>query len=216
MAKAVQDFIPIEEIRDGVVVLKSGEMRALLLASSVNFELKSADEQEAIIMQYQNFLNSLDFPIQMFIQSRKLDIRPYIGVLEARLKEQLNDLIKIQTREYIEFIKNVTEQTNVMTKSFFIVVPFVPAMFGNKTNSGEDQSLFGKLFPGKKSSLEAGKEQLAKFEESRSQLEQRKSIVASGLARIGIRTISLGTEELVELFYKIFNPGDQNIPVIQK
>jgi hypothetical protein len=214
MPKAVQEFIPIEEIRDGVVILKSGQMRAILLASSVNFELKSADEQEAIIMQYQNFLNSLDFPIQMFIQSRKLDIRPYLTILEARLKEQLNDLIKIQTREYIEFIKNVTEQTNVMTKSFFIVVPFVPAMFGGKTDSGEKQGILSSLFASKKTGAAAGKEEMEKFEENRSQLEQRKSIVTQGLARIGIRTISLGTEELVELFYKIFNPGDQNIPTV--
>ncbi|HEY4515451.1 MAG TPA: hypothetical protein VJJ22_04860 [Candidatus Paceibacterota bacterium] len=216
MPKPVQDFIPIEEIRDGVVILKSGQMRAILLASSVNFELKSSDEQEAIIMQYQNFLNSLDFPIQLFIQSRKLDIRPYITLLESRLKEQLNDLIKIQTREYIEFIKNVTDETNVMTKSFFVVVPFVPSMFGGKSESGESKGILASLFGKKKTGIEAGKQKMADFEESRSQLEQRKSIVVQGLSRIGIRTVSLGTEELVELFYKIFNPGDQNVPIIEK
>ena len=102
MSISVQDYIPIREIRDGVVILKTGEIRSILLVSSINFELKSHDEQLAILSGYQNFLNSLDFSIQLFIQSRKLDVRPYISVLEAREKEQLNDLIKIQTREYIE------------------------------------------------------------------------------------------------------------------
>lgn len=212
MAKAVQEFIPIEEIRDGIVVLKSGHLRVVMLASSVNFDLKSQDEQEAIILQYQNFLNSLDFPVQFFIQSRRLDIRPYVALLENRLKDQTGDLIKIQTREYIDFIKNVTEKTNIMSKTFFIVVPFAPAILSESKKSG----FLGNLLGGKKTSAEAAKADFERFEENRSQIEQRKSIVVQGLARIGIRTVALGTEELVELFYKIFNPGDQNVPIISK
>ncbi|HEY4504937.1 MAG TPA: hypothetical protein VJI73_04170 [Candidatus Paceibacterota bacterium] len=206
MARAVQDFVPIEEIREGVVMLKSGQMRMVLLASSVNFDLKSEDEQEAIILQYQNFLNSLDFPIQFFIESRKLDIRPYVTMVENRLKEQLNELIKVQTREYIEFIKNVTEKTNIMSKTFFIVVPLASsAMTGSREN------FFSSLFKSKKAT-QLAKENFERFEENRSQLEQRRSVVVQGLARLGIRTVMLGTEELVELYYKIFNPGDANIP----
>ena len=124
MAGRVQDFIPIDKIRDGVVVLKTGELRSILLVSSINFELKSRDEQLAILAGYQNFLNSLDFSIQLFVQSRKLDIRPYITMLESRQREQLNDLIKMQTREYTEFIRSVTEQTNVIAKNFFVVVQY--------------------------------------------------------------------------------------------
>mgnify|MGYP001610877877 CR=1 FL=1 len=214
MPRAVQEFIPIEEIRDGVIILKSGQLRSVLLASSVNFDLKSADEQEAIIMQYQNFLNSLDFPVQFFIQSRRLDIRPYIAILENRLREQTNDLIKIQTREYIEFIKNVTDQTNIMSKTFFIVVPFIPAVFGDSKKSAG--GIISSLFTSKKKGSEKVKADFERFEENRSQIEQRKTIVMQGLARIGIRTVTLGTEELVELFYKIFNPGDQNIPMVSK
>lgn len=210
MAKAVQEFIPIQEIRDGVVVLKNGHLRIILLASSVNFDLKSADEQEAIVLQYQNFLNSLDFPVQFFIQSRRLDIRPYVALLEGRLKEQINDLIKIQTREYVEFIKNVTEQTNIMSKAFFVVIPFVPPIFQENKKKG----FLSGIIPSGSKGAALAKEDFERFEENRSQIEQRKSIVSQGLARIGIRTVSLGTEELVELFYKIFNPGDQNIPAI--
>src|SRR3989344_5103127 len=123
-SKATQEFVPIKEIRDGIVVLKDGSMRAVLLASSVNFALKSADEQQAIILQFQNFLNSLAFSIQICIQSRELDIRPYIALLEGRYKSEVSDLMKIQIREYIKFVKSFVEQTNIMTKTFFVVIPF--------------------------------------------------------------------------------------------
>src|SRR4051812_20981984 len=100
-AKATQDFVPIKEVRDSVLVLKDGSMRSILLASSVNFALKSGDEQTSIILQFQNFLNSLEFTVQVFVQSRRLDIRPYLALLEERYKEQVGELMKIQTREYI-------------------------------------------------------------------------------------------------------------------
>src|SRR3954466_5519226 len=104
-AQATQDFVPIKEVRDGVVILKDGSLRALLMASSINLALKSQDEQNAIIAQFQNFLNSLEFTAQFFVESRELDIRPYIALLEERLAAELDDLMKIQIREYISFIK---------------------------------------------------------------------------------------------------------------
>src|SRR5579872_3485765 len=134
-SKASQDFVPIKEVREGIVILKDGGLRSILLASSLNFSLKSEDERNAILFQFQDFLNSLDFSIQIFIQSRRLDIRPYIALLEERYKEQVNDLMKIQTQEYIEFIKNFTESTNIMTKSFFVVVPYSPAIITGGTLS---------------------------------------------------------------------------------
>ena len=106
---ATQEFVPIKEVRDGVVILKDGGMRSVILCSSINFSLKSEDERNAILLQFQDFLNSLDFSIEILIQSRKLDIRPYIALLEDREKQQTNNLMKIQVREYIEFIKNFTE-----------------------------------------------------------------------------------------------------------
>lgn len=204
-AKTTQEFVPIKEIRQGVIVLKDDSMRAIVMASSLNFALKSADEQQSIIMQFQNFLNSLDFSVQIFIQSRRLDIRPYIALLENRLKEQVSDLLKIQTREYIAFVKNFTENQNIMTKTFFIVVPYSPSMI----STGGMADILGK----KKTAAENAEKKIASFEEHRSQLEQRVGVVTQGLVRCGIRTVELGTEEIVELFYKIFNPGDTEKPI---
>src|ERR1700683_4224489 len=130
--KSTQDFVPISEVRDGIIVMKDGALRAVLLASSINFALKSEDEQTAFIVQFQNFLNSLDFSVQIFVQSRMLDIRPYIATLEAALKEQLDDLMRIQIREYIEFIRSFTEAANIMTKNFFVVVPYSPSIASGK------------------------------------------------------------------------------------
>ncbi len=198
--KAAQDFVPIKEIRDGVVILKDGSMRSLIMVSSLNFALKSPDEQQAIIMQFQNFLNSLDFSIQISLQSRELDIRPYIALLEGRYKDELGDLMKIQIKEYIQFVKSFVEQSDIMTKTFFVVVPFSPTilnngMMGNKKETGS-------------------KEKADNFDENRLQLEQRMGVVQQGLTRCGLRSVQLGTEEIVELYYKIFNPGELGKPMI--
>jgi len=203
--KATQDFVPIQEVRDGVVVLKDGGLRGILMASSLNFALKSDDEQTAFILQFQNFLNSLDFTTQIFVQSRMLDIRPYIATLEAAYKEQLDDLMRVQIREYIEFVRNFTEAANIMTKNFFVVVPYNPAIVAM------EKSIVSKL-PWSKGKVDQAEENKT-FEENVSQLEQRLSIVQQGLVRSGVRTVQLGTEEVVELYYKIFNPGEQDKPI---
>ncbi|TSC70553.1 MAG: hypothetical protein CEO12_274 [Parcubacteria group bacterium Gr01-1014_46] len=203
-SKATQEFVPIKEVRDGIAVLKDGSMRGIVLSSSLNFSLKSEDERKAIVLQFQDFLNSLDFSVQISIQSRRLDIRPYIALLEDRYKEQTNDLMKIQTREYIDFIRKFTETTNIMTKSFFVVVPYDPALINIKSGTG---------FFKKTSVSEDQIKKEASFEENRTQLEQRVSVVEQGLSRCGIRVIRLGTEEVIELFYKIFNPGDTEKPI---
>jgi len=204
--KATQDFVPIKEVRDGIVVLRDGGLRAILLASSINFALKSEDEQTAFIVQFQNFLNSLDFTCQIFVQSRMLDIRPYIATLEAQYKKQMDDLMRIQIREYIGFIKNFTEAANIMTKNFFVVVPYSPVIV-SKENGG----LLSKLpFGSKKTSAE---EANRTFEEQVTQLEQRIAIVQQGLVRTGVRTVQLGTEEAIELLYKMFNPGEEGKPM---
>lgn len=211
-SQTTQDFVPIREIRDGIVILKDGSMRALVLASSLNFALKSADEQNAIILQFQNFLNSLDFSVQIFIQSKKLDIRPYIALLEERYKEQMTELMKIQTREYIEFIRTFVENSNIMTKSFFLVVPYMPPMISASKNP---MTKIVNKFSDKSSSSNANKIGIAnaEFDEYRSQIEQRVSVVEQGLVRCGIRVAELGTEEVVELYYKIFNPGESEKPI---
>jgi hypothetical protein len=204
-AKATQEFVPIEEIRDGILLMKDGGMRATLIASSLNFSLKSEDEKTAILLQFQDFLNSLDFSIQIFIQSRKLDIRPYLALLENQKKNQTNSLMKIQIQEYIEFIRSFTEQTNIMKKGFYVVIPYTPSI------AKQQGGILKTLLP-KKKEVQADTK-LNDFEENRTQLEQRVSVVEQGLVRCGIRVVRLGTEEVVELFYKIFNPGDLEKPI---
>lgn len=204
---ATQEFVPIKEVRDGIILLKDGGMRAVILCSSMNFSLKGSDEKSAILLQFQDFLNSLDFSVEILVQSRKLDIRPYIALLEAQEVKQENSLMKIQVREYIGFIKNFTENANIMTKHFFIVVPYSPAIL-NPTSTRGILSTFG---IGK--SEAAGVASEKGFEENRSQLEERLSVVEQGLVRCGIRVARLGTEETIELLYKAFNPGESEKPL---
>jgi len=200
-AKATQEFVPIKEVRDGIIVLKDGGLRAIVLANSTNLSLKSADEQQATIMQFQSFLNTLDFSVQISIQSRRLDIRPYLLLLENRMKVQNEPLLKLQTKEYIEFIKNFTETVSIMTKNFFVVVPYTHVDITPET------SIFKNLFSKKNKQEEELKSQLD-FEEKRSQLEERVGVIQQGLSRCGIKSAQLGTEEVVEVFYKVFNPGE--------
>ncbi|MBK5215236.1 MAG: hypothetical protein JJE53_00280 [Candidatus Pacebacteria bacterium] len=204
-AKSSQEFVPIKEVRNGIIILKDGGLRAILIASSLNLSLKSADEQAAIVNEFQNFLNGLDFPTQICMQSRRLDIRPYLLMLEGRLKEQAEPLLKIQTKEYIDFIKSFTDEVNIMTKTFFIVVPYSSSLI--KPGSTMVDSLLG---GSQKKQIDETKKamDLASFEEKRTQLDQRVGVIMSGLGRVGIRTSQLKTDQVVELFYKTFNPGD--------
>ncbi len=203
-AKRSQEFVPIKEVRDGIIILKDGGLRAVLVASSINLSLKSSDEQRAVISNFQNFLNGLDFSIQIVVQSRRLDIRPYLLTLEERMKLQVEPLIKIQTKEYMEFIQSFTNEVNIMTKSFFVVVPYSGSTFKS------DESIVEKVLDMKKAKKTNSKKEadLASFEEKRSQLDQRVSMISQGLGGFGVRSSQLGTEEVIEMFYKTFNPGD--------
>ncbi|HEY0980405.1 MAG TPA: hypothetical protein VGE18_03300 [Candidatus Paceibacterota bacterium] len=193
-----QQFVPVQEVRDGIVVLKDGTLATVILVSSINLSLKSYDEQRATLMQFQGFLNTLDFPIQIVIQSRRYDVRPYILTLQNRLLEQTEPLLQVQTREYIQFIQTFTDQVNIMRKSFFVVIPYVPAIISN------DKGI-GKVF----SFLSSKKvDTVSDFEEERTQLEERMSVVEQGLTRLGLRIAQLGTQEMIELLYKTFNPGE--------
>lgn len=203
MPSASQDFVPIKEVRDGIVKLKDGSLRAVVMVSSLNLSLKSEEEQTAIILQFQNFLNTLEFSTQIIVQSRRLDIRPYINTLEKRFQEVEEDLLRTQTREYIGFIQWFNESVNIMTKSFFIVIPYGQTAIATPTGNPLS-GLFGKR---KKKGSQTSVE-MEKFEEQRSQLEQRIAIVRQGLASIGIKAVTLGTQEVIELYYNNFNPGE--------
>jgi hypothetical protein len=204
-AKSSQEFVPIKEVQNGIIILKDGGLKAVLVASSLNLSLKSSEEQAAIINGFQNFLNSLDFPIQIALQSRRLDIRPYILSLENRIKDQVEPLMKIQTKEYMEFIKSFTNEVNIMTKTFFVVVSYTPAII--KTDNVVE-GLLGSGTSKKQAAASKKEADLASFEEKRTQLDQRVGVIMSGLGRVGIRTTQLKTDQVVELFYKTFNPGD--------
>lgn len=195
---ASQKFVPLRDIRNGVVVLKNGQMNMVLLATSINFALKSADEQAAILRQFQNFLNTIDFSLQIYVQSRRLDIKPYLEQLAAREADQYNDLMRIQLREYMNFVGTFVREVDIMSKNFFVVIPYTPVNTDIKSN------LSG-LLGGKSPSVTIGEQD---FAEHRTQLEQRVSVVEQGLNRIGVRTAALDDEALVELYYHIFNPGD--------
>lgn len=198
--KPTQDFVPVEEVRGGVVILKNGGYRGIMMCSSLNFALKSEDEQRAIIGGFQNFLNTLDFPVQIVVHSRKTDIRPYLNLLQERIDRQTSELMRIQLREYISFIRTFIEGSDIMTKTFYVVVPFTPVTVAQATG----------LPFGKQSS---GAEGDRSFEETRIQLEQRMALVAGGLAQSGLRAVPLGTEEIIELLYRSFNLGDMENPI---
>ena len=198
-----QQILQIEEVRDGALILKDGSLRAVLMASSLNFALKSADEQTAVIMQYQNFLNALDFSVQFFIQSRKLNIEPYIETLRQAEAKQTNELLKIQISEYMEFVRAFVRAANIVSKNFYIVVPFTPPAF--TTPEEGVKSLLGFLGKGKDSRATLPQD---KFEEYKNQLWQRADSAIQGLVRAGVRAVPLNTEELIELFYGFYNPGE--------
>jgi len=196
---STQDFVSIRDIKDNVVIQENGQMRMVVLASSINFALKSIDEQRGILSQFQSFLNTLDFDLQIYIQSRRLDIEPYLELLRGLDGKQDNNLMRIQIREYIEFIRTFTKDIDVMSKNFFVVIPYSPSkvdfsrgitdMFSPKTHS-------------KRTTSEKD------FEEHRIQLEQRVGLVTAGLARVGVRSITLQKDDLVELYYHLYNPAD--------
>jgi type IV secretory pathway VirB4 component len=197
---ATQDFVSIRDIKDNVVIQKSGQMHMVLLASSVNFALKSLDEQRAILMQFQQFLNTLDFSLQIYVQSRRLNIEPYLNLLASLEKAQDNDLMRIQLREYIEFIRTFTADVDVMSKSFFVTIPYTP------TPINLTKGITNLFAPSARPSGALPSD--TQFEEHRIQLEQRVGMVSEGLARVGVRTITLQKDDLVELYYHLYNPGD--------
>jgi len=201
MAKgsATQEFVPIERVRDGIIVLKTGELRSILITNSLNLGLKSEDEQQAVLVQFQAFLNSLDFPVEFFVQSRRLNIKPYIELLQERSTQVKEDLLKIQIHEYMGFITKFTNESNIMTKHFFITVPYINT---SAQSIKAPSSLLSMTGSETVSLTQDG------FESSRIQLEQRVSTVMQGLSRFGLRAQRLDTEEVVELFYKLFNPGE--------
>lgn len=195
---STQEHINIARIQDGVIITRDGGLRMVLLVSAVNFALKSEQEQNALIFQYQNFLNSLSFPIQIVIQSRQLDLSGYLAKLEERLTDETNELLQTQIEDYIEFVKKLVTIANIMDKKFFLVIPFDPPNL-------KQRSFFDKLFHPKKTAVDIS---LPEFKRYREELLQRANVIMGGLSPLGIRSIPLDTQQLIELFYQTFNPEE--------
>ncbi len=207
---ASQAFLDIEKIEDGVVVLKNGGLRSVLMCSSRNLELESTDSQNAIISAYADFLNSFDWPLQIVVHSRRLDIKPYLAELEERLKVQQNELLKIQTSEYIDFIKNFVSLSDIMVKRFYSVVPFDP-IESTAENPIEKLGSLIKLGAPKKEELTE-----EKFKEYKTQLLQRTDHMTLALAHVGVKAEPLDTEALLELFYNLYNPEEYGTKIFQQ
>lgn len=197
-----QKFVPIKTIHEGVIELDNGSFVEILITNSLNLALKSQDEQTAIISQFQNFFNSLDFSVQIFVKSRRANIDAYIASLEDRVRFIDEELLKLQTVEYINYIRDFVSEVNIMEKQFFVVVPYTPAITGEKSLSKGPLDFFSGG-----SNAQSGIQNQANLLKVKQQLEQRVSVVSSGLSRCGLRLKKLETEEVMDLFYEIFNPG---------
>ena len=198
---STQLYLNIAEIKDNVVVLKNGGLRAVLQTSSVNFNLKSEEEQNSIIYAYQGFINSLEFPVQIVVRSRKLDIDQYIETVKALGEKNENPLLKQQTREYCEYIQKLIEYADIMEKSFYVVVPLDPY----RTT---DLNLFSKFMQriSASDSLDAIQRRHLEFNELNKTLGERVNSVKGGLEACNLRVAQLTTPQLIELFYQIYNP----------
>lgn len=195
---STQHSLYISEVKNDVVTLKDGTLRGVLQVSSINFALKSEDEQQAIIQGYISFLNSIDFEIEIVIQSRKLDIRPYLTKLDAIAKEQANELLKVQTIEYKQYIQDLVDLSDIMEKKFIVVVPYSPFSKKRKNFWSRAQEV---LLPGRTIVLHE-----KKFEKYRKELDRRISIAAGGLTSIGLQVTQMDTQQLIELYYQMYNP----------
>ena len=193
-----QQFLPIDQLREGIVILKNKALRGVLMVSSLNFALKSEEEQNAIIYQFQSFLNSLDFSCQIIIQSRRLNITGYLEKLTKLEEEQDNELLRVQTAEYRKFIQSLTEGGAILVKTFFVVVPYTILEIEGPAGTGK------KIFTAAK--IPTLTEEV--FQRCKTQLWQRMEFVALGLRRCGLQAVPLTTAELVELFWSLYHPRE--------
>lgn len=200
---STQNTLLISEIRDNMVVMKDGSFRAVVACQSINFDLMSSREREGVEYSYQNFLNSLTFPVQIFIRSQRVDIGPYIDRLAQLRRSQDNMLLNVLMDDYINFIDILAQEANIMDKSFFITIPFFPA--GDLSNV-RDQAVgfFGKLFA--KPQQGPTKIDQVMYQKALDEIKNRVDLVTSGLFAMGVKSVQLNTKELGELYYNVYNP----------
>jgi len=198
--KSTQNTLLISEIKDGVVVMRDGSLRGVILGSAINFDLMSSAEQGSVEFAYQGFINSLHFPIQIVIKSQRIDLTGYMEKLAALRGEQPNELLGALMDDYIANVRTLVDEVNIMDKQFYVVVPYFPPLNVQKSST---------LINGLKAAFEptpvitVAEEDFRKYKQ---ELSQRMALAASGMSQMGIRAISLGTQELVDLYYSWYNP----------
>ena len=198
-----QNSLLISEIRDGMVIMSDGSFRAVVACKSINFDLMSSREREGVEFSYQNFLNALYFPIQIFIRSQRVDIGPYIDRLTTIRRSQDNMLLNVLMDDYINFIDILSQEANIMDKSFFIVIPYFPT--GDLANVVEQsKGIFSKIFKPKQTT--ATKIDQVVYQKAKDEIKNRVDSVTSGLFQIGVKSVQLNTKELGELYYNMYNP----------
>lgn len=193
----------MSEIRDAMVIMSDGSFRAVIACKSINFDLMSSREREGVEYSYQNFLNALYFPVQIFIRSQRVDIGPYIDRLVTIRRAQDNMLLNVLMDDYINFIDTLSQEANIMDKSFFIIVPYYPAGdIGNVIE--QSKGIFSKLL--QKPQTTATKIDKASYDKAKDEIKNRVDSVISGLFQIGVKSVQLNTKEIGELYYNVYNP----------
>jgi type IV secretory pathway VirB4 component len=225
---STQNTLLVSEIRDGIVIMKDGTYRAVVMCKSINFDLMSPQEREAVEFSYQGFLNSLYFPVQIFIRSQKVDMRPYLEKLDKIRSEQENMLLGLLMEDYISFLADIAQQTNIMDKKFYVVIQYPDPTEDIKSSLQQSKNFFGgigeMLKPNKPPHITIDENQL---ETAKTELRNRVQAVMQGLQQCGVQSLPLDTEELIELYYGAYNPDtaarqqinnfdDLNVPVIAK
>jgi hypothetical protein len=205
---ATQAFLEVQDIREGILLLKNNTIRGILMVSSLNFALKSEEEQTAIIYAFQSFLNSLDFSCQIVVQSRNINITPYLDSLKDLEDRQTNDLLKKQTASYREFIKNMVVGDVVMTKNFYVVVPYTLMEILGVRAATKQFNVLKQISGGKEESKPMDDSQ---FQRCKTQLWQRMEYLAMGLRRCGLEAVPLTTPEIIELFWAIHHPDQAEV-----
>ncbi len=204
-ANSTQNALQIAEVRDGIVIMNDGSYRSVIMVKSINFDLMSPQEQEAVEYSYQGFLNSLYFPIQIFLRSQKVDLQPYIAKLDKIRTEHDNMLLAMLMEDYLGYIDDLSQHTNIMDKKFYVVIPFFPAVDAQQalTQSKNFLSGIGKLFGNSEQHVVINETVL---ENAKTELRNRVQAVLAGLLQAGIQGLPLDTQELIELYYDTYNP----------
>lgn len=207
---STQRFLPIAEIKSNVVLLKNGGLRAVLLVEALNFNLKSETEQQGIISGYEGLMNTLSFPIQIVVRSAKMNIDPYIKHLRALAENQKNELLKIQTFAYADFVEHLIDIADIMQKRFYVIVPFDHSVM----RKGIFEQFFSWISPD--DSTAKAVQRARDFASGARGLKDRVNVVQTGLENIGLISKKLTTHELIELYYEIYNPKtsqEQKLPM---